>query len=213
MKYNEEFHPLLIQSLLQNGISLDEVAAKIGVTKSLILVWRNKYPKVKEAIIKGREPVDANVIASLYKNAIGYTYKETVLEPARLTKEQIEERGKMKNPPPIPLVKKRAITKHVPPNVIAQIFWLKNRLPDDWKDRQNVSIASKVEYNIKLPPMPSSLKKVGETVINSKEVQGEGAESVKIEIKSDKEIEFDDNKVIEANKRSPDDTIDISKEF
>lgn len=211
--YNEDIHPMLIQSLLQNGLTLEQVAEKLDITTVTLLHWRQKYPSVKEAVIKGREPVDANVVAALYKSAMGYTYKETILEPAKLTKKQIEAREKMKNPPPIPMVRKRAITKHISPNVIAQIFWLKNRLPEEWKDRQNVNIAGKVEYTIKLPPMPPDVKKVGESVIKPEEKEIKAIEKTPEEIKLQKDSVENLAYEFSLKEDDIDDSVDISKEL
>lgn len=36
-------------------------------------------------------------------------------------------------------------------NVVAQIFWLKNRASDRWKDRYNQEISGNVEFVVKLP--------------------------------------------------------------
>ena len=32
----------------------------------------------------------------------------------------------------------KVVTKHVAPDVTAQIVWLKNRRPDKWRDKQDV---------------------------------------------------------------------------
>lgn len=38
------------------------------------------------------------------------------------------------------LVVTKRITKEIPGDTTAQIFWLKNRKPDIWKDKQNVAL-------------------------------------------------------------------------
>jgi len=37
--------------------------------------------------------------------------------------------------------------EHVPPDTTAQIFWLKNRRPEDWRDRKDVDHTGKFEIN------------------------------------------------------------------
>jgi len=58
---------------------------------------------------------------SLLKRALGYDYEEM--------KVTVDESGQKK-------VEKTK--KHVKPDTTAQIFWLKNRKPDKWKDKQEI---------------------------------------------------------------------------
>jgi len=36
-------------------------------------------------------------------------------------------------------------------NIVAQIFWLKNRAPDRWKDKYDQNIAGDIKIKVKLP--------------------------------------------------------------
>jgi len=164
--YDKEIHPLLITSLLQNGLTEEQACEKMGITRNVLNFWRRKYPEVVEAVKKGKEPVDQKVVNSLYRSAMGYTYDEVIWEPKTLSSKEIKERLERGDDSPPPLVRKRVIRKHVAPNVIAQIFFLKNRLPGEWKDRTNVNVSGKVEYTVSLPPKPDQLKKVGETIVD-----------------------------------------------
>ena len=65
----------------------------------------------------------AKVIRSLYERATGYEYEE---------EKRIVEYDKDGNVKPVKIEKTK---KHVPPDVTAQIFWLKNRQRDRWQDR------------------------------------------------------------------------------
>ena len=67
---------------------------------------------------------DANIGKSLYDRASGYTHPEVKLFT------QYEE-GELK-------VIEHEIAKHYPPDVTAMIFWLKNRHPDKWRDKQEI---------------------------------------------------------------------------
>lgn len=157
--YNKEYHPLLIESLLQNAMTAEQVAEKIGIDKDTFYAWKNKYPEVAEAIKRGKAPVDTRVVAALYRSAMGYTYEEVTREPKALSTKELKERAEMEDPPPPPLIVTKVVRKYVAPNIIAQIFWLKNRLPAEWKDRNDVSISGEVKYEIGLPPKPEELAK------------------------------------------------------
>jgi hypothetical protein len=73
------------------------------------------------ALKRGKFPSDERVERSLYQRAIGYTYDAVkILKPAGTTEPVI-----------VPY------SQHVPPDVTACIFWLKNRRSDEWRDRQD----------------------------------------------------------------------------
>lgn len=60
---------------------------------------------------------------ALLKRALGYTYTET-------KKERTAEG-----------VRTTTTIKEVVPDTTAQIFWLKNRRPDRWRDKQDIHVS------------------------------------------------------------------------
>ena len=86
-----------------------------------------EYPEISEALKKGKEVVDRQVENALLKRALGYSYEE-------VTKEICEnpETGNLE----MKITKK--VKKEVVPDTTAQIFWLKNRRPDKWRDKRDV---------------------------------------------------------------------------
>ena len=68
-----------------------------------------------KALGEGKGVSDAKVIRSLYERATGYEYEE---------EKKIIEYDKDGNVKPVKIEKTK---KHVPPDVTAQIFWLKNQ--------------------------------------------------------------------------------------
>ena len=160
-KYIKELHPLLIESLLQNGINQTEIIKMLKITPEIYHYWVKNYPEVQEAIKKGKEPVDLKVVNALYKSAMGYAVKEVTTKTHTLTASDaklIEEGYEDRVPKEDVIVRE----KHIPPNVIAQIFWLKNRLPNDWKDDHSLDISSKSTYSITLAPNPDDVVKAKE---------------------------------------------------
>ncbi len=47
------------------------------------------------------------------------------------------------------LVVTKEVTKEVVPDTTAQIFWLKNRKPEQWRDKQDVQISKSIDDSIK----------------------------------------------------------------
>ena len=75
------------------------------------------------ALKKGKEIADYEVENALFKRAIGYTVKEEIVEIMPNGDEKI-----------------KTIKKHIPGDVTAQIFWLKNRQRSKWRDKQDIEI-------------------------------------------------------------------------
>ena len=108
---------LLLEAWARDGLTLEQIAHNCGCSLTALKDWRKRYPPISTALKKGKEVVDIQVENALLKRALGYSYEETMTEQS--------EDG----------VKKRVTKKLVPPDVTAQIYWLKNRRPDLWRDR------------------------------------------------------------------------------
>lgn len=111
-----------IEGWARDGLIEEQIAHNMGVAYSTFRVWMDKFPALSEALKKGKAPADIQVENALFKNALGYDYEETVTEIEELAG------GKQKK-------HVRRIKKHKPPDTTAQIFWLKNRRPDKWRDK------------------------------------------------------------------------------
>lgn len=122
-KYNADYHDDWAWSLAAMGATDDEIALSIGVSVRTIHRWKKGHPSFEKALSEGKGVSDAKVIRSLYKRATGYEYTE---------EKKIVEYDKEGNIKPIKVEK---TTKHIPPDVGAQCFWLKNRQRDSWQDR------------------------------------------------------------------------------
>lgn len=132
-KYGEwlELEGLLkIEGWARDGLTDEQIAQNIGIATSTLYEWKNKYPEISESLKKGKEVVDRQVENALLKRALGYEYTET-------TREYIPELDEMKTT--------KKVTKQVAPDTTAQIFWLKNRKPDKWRDKQEYEDRTAIE--------------------------------------------------------------------
>ena len=120
-----------INSWARDGLTNAQIAYNIGIVEATLYRWQNEYPEVKKAIKDGKRPVDFEVENQLLRNAMGYEYEET--------RSYMEEQpdGSHKR-------KVDTHTRYALPNVTAQIFWLKNRKPNQWSDRQVVEHSGEV---------------------------------------------------------------------
>lgn len=125
-KYAEWLEPeklVIIEGWARDGLTKEQIAKNIGIHRDTLNEWEKKYPVISDSLKRGREVVDRQVENALLKRATGYEYIETKIE---------EEFGE--------ITKKVTTIKQVAPDVTAQIFWLKNRKPKQWRDKRGVDL-------------------------------------------------------------------------
>lgn len=113
---------LLLESYARDGLNDDQIAQKMGINRSTYYRWQVENKDIRDAIKRGKAPVDIAVENALYKSAMGFTKK--VRKPIKL-----RQRGGAE------VVEYVEEEIYVPPQVTAQIFWLKNRKPNKWRDK------------------------------------------------------------------------------
>ncbi|HEY1120195.1 MAG TPA: hypothetical protein VGE67_01285, partial [Haloferula sp.] len=82
-----------------------------------IHTWKKTHAEFSDSLKAGKAVADADVADRLYQRAVGYSHPEDKV---------MQNNG-------VPLVV--PTVKHYPPDVVACIFWLKNRRPDLWRDK------------------------------------------------------------------------------
>lgn len=120
-KYQEWLTPdglLLLEGWARDGLSDEQIAGNMGVASSTYYKWQLDHAEIAEAIKKGKAPVDIQVENAMLKRAMGYDYEEVITEVYDNGKKHI-----------------RKVKKHMPGDVTAMIFWLKNRKPDKFRDK------------------------------------------------------------------------------
>lgn len=129
---------LLIEGWARDGLTKEQIAKNIGISRDTLNEWEKKFSDISDALKKGREVADRIVENALFKNATGYDTEETTEEPwfNKTT-------GKNE------LVVTKRVKKHVPGNVTAQIFWLKNRKPNDWRDKHDIEVENTNDETVK----------------------------------------------------------------
>lgn len=119
-KYETHVAPRLteIEDWVRNGATDEEVAKRLGIAYSTLREYKNEFSAFSAVLKKSKEYVDAQVENALLKRALGYDFQE-------ITKE-------FKNGELVPT---KIVKKHIAPDIKAQIFWLKNRRPEQWSDK------------------------------------------------------------------------------
>lgn len=142
-KYTEWLTPdglLRIEGWARDGLSLAQIAHNVGVADSTFRRWKEENEALSAAIKRGNAPVDLEVENAMLKSALGH--KETVRKAIKVkTEKQKVGEGKIVEEH-IEYVDEEV---YIPPQVVAQIFWLKNRRPDKWKDKVEQTVITEVE--------------------------------------------------------------------
>lgn len=129
-KYDPSVHPALAESLAREGLTNTEIAEALGIDRATLHNWQNAHKEFFDSVKSGKETPNDNVEKSLYRRALGYEYTET-----KITK---NEDGV--------IVKTETTVKQVAPDVGAQCMWLKNRRPQDWRDKQEIKHSGSVSW-------------------------------------------------------------------
>ena len=121
-----------LEAWARDGLTDEQISHNMGCNIRTFYVWKKDHPQIDAALRAGKEVVDIQVENALYKRAIGYDYEEvkTIIE----TMPDGEERQRAER-----------TRKHVPGDTTAQIFWLKNRKPIEWRDRRETMLSGSVE--------------------------------------------------------------------
>src|SRR5699024_3604251 len=127
-KYYTHVEPRLIEveGWARDGLIDEQIAKNLGVAYSTFRKYRDEHPALSAALKRGKEVVDREVENELLKRAIGYEYDEITYEFGEESKR---------------------ITKQVAPDTGAIAFWLKNRKPGTWRDKQDIEHSGNMEVN------------------------------------------------------------------
>lgn len=123
-KYNPVWTPQLVFWMAKNGLIDEEMSKKLGIATSTFYKWKLEFPEFSEEIKRGKKDPDALVEECLFQCATGYTY---------VAEKLMHEDGRV--------IKVHQVV-HVPPDKIACFFWLKNRLPERWRDKYDFTLES-----------------------------------------------------------------------
>lgn len=121
--YRDEY-ATQVAKLCALGATDLELADFFGVTRDTIWRWSQVHPEFSDALKAGKEAADERVQRSLFAKAIGYTYDAVKI---------LQHDGA---PVIVPY------REHVAPDTTAAIFWLKNRRPKEWRDKQEADLGT-----------------------------------------------------------------------
>lgn len=118
---------ILVEGWARNEFTDEQIAKNLEISKTTFYKYIKEHSELSERLKKGKEVIDFEVENALLKRVLGYKYKEVSKEEElNITKEVI---------------------KKVVPDTTSQIFWLKNRKPEEWRDKQNIKHSGDMNVN------------------------------------------------------------------
>lgn len=124
-KYKDEYCDQAYKYCLL-GATDKQLAEFFDIAESTLNNWKVAHPKFVESIKKGKQLADAEVASSLYHRAMGYEHPEVKV---------FNNQGEIIT---------YDCVKHYAPDPTAAIFWLKNRQPKNWRDKQEIQHSGEI---------------------------------------------------------------------
>ena len=132
-KWLEPENLLRISAWARDGLTDEQIAKNMGISRSTLNVWKEKHSDISDTLKRDKEIADIQVENALFKRACGYNAKikktfkvKTILynEDGKKVKE-VEE------------LKTATDEVHIPADTTAQIYWLNNRKPEQWRNKRD----------------------------------------------------------------------------
>lgn len=108
------------------GATDKEMADFFSVSLSTLNLWKIEHTEFSESLQRGKDIADKRVEEALYSRAMGYSHEDVDI--------RVVDGAIMETP----------LIKHYPPDTTAAIFWLKNRKPEQWRDKQELEHSGNV---------------------------------------------------------------------
>ena len=127
---------LKLEGWARDGLTDEQIAYNVGVKRQTLYDWKKRFPVISDTLKKGKEVIDRQVENAMIKNALGYQYDEVTRES--VWNDETKE---------FELRPTKVVTKEVKGDTTAQIFWLKNRKPLEWRDKKETELSGGLDVH------------------------------------------------------------------
>lgn len=125
----------MIRILVESGLTRPQIGEVLGIKDRTLDDWVSSDDKLKEIVLTARRNADLKVVNSLFRRACGYNFVEVIYD----------KYGR----------EVRKHFRHLPPDVTACIFWLKNRMKDEWQDKFHGELTLRDRMDLGSKNMPT----------------------------------------------------------
>ena len=136
-KYDPETTPAKAEELAKDLLTDAQIYAKLGITHETFYQWQKAHPEFLEALKRGKQEANRDLVEVMKKSAKGYFVEE---------EETVVYLDRDKQPKSYSKVVKK---RYIPPSTTTQIFLAKNRMPEDFRDvhRQEVNMSGQLQVS------------------------------------------------------------------
>lgn len=117
----------IMVKLAEKGYTLQQIADTVRINRATLHRWLGADSDFCDTLKSAKNLSNELVEVSLLNRALGYSHTAVKMFYDK-------DRGKV--------IKEKYI-EHYPPSEVAAIFWLKNRDPERWRDKQEIDLAAK----------------------------------------------------------------------
>ena len=140
-KYDESFDTLA-EGLAREGVTDSNIAKALGISLRVFYEYQKRFPQFRQALARGRQPVNYEMENLLLKKARGFEITERFIET--------DHDGK-------PL-RQRVWRKQIPPDTAAILEWLAHKYPEVWGRKQEVDAV------VRTVPAPDQVKEATKVI-------------------------------------------------
>ncbi|BFN03901.1 transposase [Clostridium tetani] len=141
---------ILVEGWARNGLTDEQIAKNLGIGLTTFYKYKKEHSELSEALKKGKEVIDFEVENALLKRALGYEYEEVTQERVLRKDEKGQPITDIHGFPLYEMVVTKKVKKEVTPDTTAQIFWLKNRKPMEWRDKRDVEHSGNLSNEVNI---------------------------------------------------------------
>ena len=194
----------LLTGWARDGLTDDQIAHNMGVNRATLYRWKREHCDICDALKAGKEVVDRLVENALLKRALGTTTTSTTYKMVKVDEEVLKVRRmrflntyKYDHPElgkkelmmvaieQVPTYEKIPIIvneNELAPDTSAQIFWLKNRKPEKYREKSFIDLnraqVAKAEQDARKAKAEADIMEAKA----KREISGDGTDSVNVNI-------------------------------
>ena len=124
---------LKLEAWARDGLVDEQIAKNMGISRSTLNEWIKKYPDISDTLKKSKEIADIQIENALFERAKGGIHR--VKKVFKVKHVYYDEKGRKCEKEELETAEDEVYTAG---DTTAQIFWLKNRMPEKWREKQNL---------------------------------------------------------------------------
>lgn len=124
-----------VRGWAMQGSTDAEIAEMLGISERVFYEWKNEYPQFTQSLKKGKHISNGDLINSAFQQSVGFMYTENVPVKVKSYEWFTPPNGGQAELKQIEKVEIVPVERYAPPNPTMNIFMLKNRLSDMYRDK------------------------------------------------------------------------------